>query len=661
MPITVSSDLLREYVRKQRKHKAYDKSVELYEDLRVHAEGDTPKDVIEERRPSESERIKEYREKIYVPITKPTISKVITSLSKIRRSQDWSVNYAADASPARIATDETLQKYCEEGFPYFKSITNWAFSVLLKNQLIDANAVEVVWPLNMKRVSENEYYRPFAYIYNSNQVLDYAMDDYGVFLDSNTTTYTSNGSTRTDGHMVYIVDRKSVSRWDQVDHDGTMSETFIWPHGLGFAPMRRLGGVFYKALGDTFIYESRIQSMVPRLKEAARIYSDLQAEIVQHVHSDKWIYVNTECRHCNGAGRVQNIGQDPCACNQCEGRGYVQTSPYSNLVLTPGNSMQQQNIPTPPAGYIQKTDVALMVDKIDLQVDKQLYGALSAVNMEFLHNTPLNQSGLAKEVDKDELNNFVHPVAEDIVATMDWTYMVTNEYRYSGVVENRKEREKMLPKIPVPDKFDLLSGLYLMDNIGKAKQNNVSPIILNQMQLEYAGKTFYNDPEVKAQLELIFKLDPFPNVSEDEKMSRLSNDGITQVDYVISSNIQGFIRRAIEEDKDFANLAAADQRKTIEGYAQEVIDKNTDKESILQGLTPGSAEAGPASLKYTVGGLTSMVEIAKAVASGVYDLDAAIALVSDRFGLTEEEARKQLGTPQMVQSVEQADKIAQLT
>ncbi|HPI55733.1 MAG TPA: hypothetical protein PLU10_13625, partial [Chitinophagaceae bacterium] len=66
-------------------------------------------------------------------------------------------------------------------------------------------------------------------------------------------------------------------------------------------------------------------------------------------------------------------------------------------------------------------------------------------------------------------------------------------------------------------------------------------------------------------------------------------------------------------------------------------------------------------LKDSVGGLTGMIEIAKAVASGLYDLDAAVALVSDRFGLSEQEARKQLGTPQKIESVAQIDKIAALT
>lgn len=42
-----------------------------------------------------------------------------------------------------------------------------------------------------------------------------------------------------------------------------------------------------------------------------------------------------------------------------------------------------------------------------------------------------------------------------------------------------------------------------------------------------------------------------------------------------------------------------------------------------------------------------MIEIAKAVASGMYDLEAAVKLVASRFKISEEEARAQLGTPQI--------------
>lgn len=665
MPITVTPEVIENYARKRAKNISFDEAVGLYEALRVHADGDMPKSIIEERRPSESERIKEYREKIYVPITEPVISKVITSLSKIRRSTDWSISYNNDSIPATVSgrEDETLQKYCEENYPYFKSVTNWAFSVLLKDLLIDANAIEAVWPINMFDVTASDYRKPFTYIFHSDQVLDYRMEDYAVLLSSDTYAYVdSDGGYYADGKIVFYVDGKYIQKWVQVARDGRMSINFVYEHGLGYAPIRRLGGVFFRGMGDIFIYKSRIQSMVPRLDEAARIYSDLQAEIVQHVHSDKWVFSQTECRHCKGSGTLTR-GQDKCSCDQCNGVGYIQTSPYSNLVLRPQNNLEAgAQIPTPPAGYIQKTDVALMVDRIGALVNEQIRAALSAVNMEFLAETPLSQSGTAKEVDKDELNNFVNSVAEDLVAAMDWSYMVINDYRYMDIVPNKVLRSKMLPAIAVPERFDLLSSSFLLAEITQVIKSGISPVILNQMQIDYANKKFYTNTAVRDELSTVFELDPFPNASEDDKMSRLGNGGITLEDYVISSNIQQFVRRAMQENKAFQAMDIKTKKALISKYAQEVITANSTKDSIGKSLMTGGADgATAADLKFTVGGLTGMVEIAKAVASGLYDLDAAIALISDRFGLTEEEARKQLGTPQAATTEAQIDKIAQLT
>lgn len=581
MPITATPDLIQKYALKQVKYKGFDKANELYEDIRVHADGEMPKCIIEERRPSESERIKEYREKIYVPITESTVSKVITSLSKIRRSQDWSIDYDPAKVPKIVSgrEDETLQSYCEEYYPYFKSITNWAFSVLLKAMLIDANAIEAIWPENRNPAS-TEFLRPFSYIFHSDQVLDYSMDDYAVLLSADTYIYKDRDHIDREGIVIYVIDRTYIQRWVQVDLDKSMRMEWAWQHELGFAPIRKLGGVFYKAYDNIFVYKSRIQGMVPRLKEAARIYSDLQAEIVQHVHSDKWLYSQTECRHCNGRGYPEE--HKDRACSTCHGVGYVSTSPYTNMVLRPPNNVEgQSQIPTPPAGYIQKSDVALMVDRIDNLVKDNISEALSAINMEFLAQAPLNQSGTAKEVDKDELNNFVHSVAEDIVCAMDWTYKVINEYRYRVIVPDQEIREDMLPSIPVPEKFDLLSAALLLDDIQKAKTSGINPVILNELQIEYAGKKFYNDHRVKDELETIFSLDPFPNITDDEKMTRLGNDGITLIDYIISSNIQQFVRRAMQEEKDFSGLTLSERKDIIVEYANEVVEANSGKVNIL--------------------------------------------------------------------------------
>ena len=144
---------------------------------------------------------------------------------------------------------------------------------------------------------------------------------------------------------------------------------------------------------------------------------------------------------------------------------------------------------------------------------------------------------------------------------------------------------------------------------------------------------------------------------------RLQNKGITETDYTISSNIHKYVRMALIENENFATLPYLEKMGIMNKYAEQTMQSN----SVTAGLLDGedgvimTSEGGGNALAQSVGGLTGMIEIVKAVASGVYDLDAAVSLVSQRFGITEEEARKQLGTPQIIQSEQQAEKVATLT
>lgn len=585
MPLKLTNDVITQYAKKQLRHIAYDKTVEMYEHLRVHANGETPTHLIFERRPSESEYIKDYREKIYEPITKGNVTKVISSLSKIRRSTDWAIAFP-DKKVSTIKKGEELEEYVTKSYPYnFYSLTNWIFGVALKNYLIDSNAVILVEPINGdKEVSD--YYKPFPFIFNSPQVVDFVADDYAVLISSANCSYNiydrngSIASTRTDGLIIHYVDRLRITTYYQTNTDFKFVINRDYIHNLGIFPAFKMPGVFFEACGHTFIYESRINGMLPHLNEAARIYSDLQAEIVQHVHSEKWLYMNTQCRTCNGLGQVL-MEETKCDCHDCKGSGRVPTSPYSNHVLTPP-VMGEEMIPAPPAGYIQKQDVALMCDKINGLVNEHLYKSLSAINMQFLDQTPLNQSGVAKEVDKDELNNFVHSVAEDLVYIMDRIVYITNEYRISGLITDPARRNELLPSIAVPERFDLLSSSYLVDEIAEAKNNNINQLIVSTLETEYAAKKFYNTPEIAQTIVLMYELDPMPALTEEQKMMRLQNEGVTQEDYIISSNIVPFIRRALREDDGFANLPYADQWDIMVSYAAEKQAQNSPAVNIRQ-------------------------------------------------------------------------------
>lgn len=585
--LKLTAEWIRNVIRNR--HANYNLTIELAKRITVHANGEIPEKLIYKRRPSEPEEIKEYRKQIYVPITKNPIGKVITSLQKIRRSQDWSIQYDKEKLPSVIAENESLEYYCENNYPGFTSVTNWVFSELLQRYLYDANSFVAVIAKELP-VNSSQYIQPVADVFGSEQVIDYVENEYVVLLSADKVKYTSEKGYRTyfDGNIYYILTTTHIIRYRQVNRSGDLDIDLIYEHGFDRLPAFKVGGVFNRRINNDTVYESRIASMVPSLDEASREYSDLQAEIVQHIHSEKYIYTNLECPHCKGLG----LGKEKEKCPHCGGVGHIKSvSPYGEYLIK-AQSIGEVSIPTPPIGYIQKsTEIAKLQDE---RVSAHIYKALASINMEFLSNTPLNQSGVAKEVDKDELNNFVNSIAEDLVRIMDRVYFFICEYRYSVVVSDPDVRKTLLPTIYVPEKFDLLSSSYLMTEIQQARTSNVNPVLLKDMEIEYARKKYNADQDVANELESIYDVDPLYGYSQDEKVVMLNNNGVTERDYVLSCNVIQFVRRAIDENKEFFSLDLMHKKEVIMKYVDEIVKANSAKESVqnelMKGLNNGQPE-----------------------------------------------------------------------
>lgn len=570
-------------------YKNKDICIALSDSLKKHAYGIIPTSLIVERRPNESKSIKEYRNKIYSPITKRPISKVISSLEKIRRSQDWSVQYKPNSTPASVAEAETLEKYCESNYPHFSSLTNWAFSVLLRKYLLDANGIVAIIPEEIPTMN-TDYCKPVAKFFDSEQIVDYVEGEYVVLKSYDTTTYTTHKGKRinTNGAIYHIITKNQYVRYEQISKD-SVEETAVYDHNIGALPAFRVGGIFYARQNNDDIFESRIAGMVPSLNEAVREYSDLQAEILQHIHSEKYMYANMDCPVCNGTGREYvkdeegNETGEQKVCHHCNGRGSViNVSPYGEFVISP-TKFGENAIPAPPIGYVQKsTDIAKFEDE---HVRQHIYDALAAVNMEFLAETPISQSGVAKAFDRDELNNFVNAVAEDIVHVLDRVYHFINEYRYSIVVPDANKRRDMLPSINVPTKYDILNTSALMAELKAAREANVNPMILRELEVDYAKKQFNTAPEIARVVEITFDLDPLFGMSEDNKMTMKAEGGITELDYIISCNIATFVRRAIRETQNFYSLEYDKQMDILKKYAEEVRKENEPANTpILNGV-----------------------------------------------------------------------------
>ena len=65
------------------------------------------------------------------------------------------------------------------------------------------------------------------------------------------------------------------------------------------------------------------------------------------------------------------------------------------------------------------------------------------------------------------------------------------------------------------------------------------------------------------------------NISEDDKGMRLTNNGVTQEDYILSCNINSFVERAIAENENFLTLDPKQQKEILDKYVLEVTQKTT--------------------------------------------------------------------------------------
>jgi hypothetical protein len=576
MKLEFTPDELKGYFNGDTRHIFYEEAVEIAKKLAVHVTGEYPCDLLDERRPHEPIEVKDYRKKIWVPITKPIMSKVITSLSKIRRSADWSINFEDEAQFSKVPDGEKLSDYINSKFPYFTSLTNWVFDVYLRKYATDSNCVVAVLPL--EEAEENEYLKPFPAIFTSDLVLDFVQEDYAVLQNPAGALYRS-GKSMVEGESYFIATTETWERWDQINGRREFQKKYEYNHGLGILPVFKAGGIMINSKNTNYLYESRLSAMLPHLDEAAREYSDLQASIVLHLYPERWEYAASDCVSFNGTGKCRPQGTSEITqCSECNGYGKKLTSPYGKILIF-ANEAGQNPPPSPPAGFVEKDVEIISVQ--DKRIEAHKYAALAAINMEFLAKTPLSESGIAKEVDRDELNNFVNSIAEDVIRMMDSIIWVSALFRYRAQ-HGEEEIKKMLPMIPVPEKFDMLSSRHLEEEMKSAKDNKLNPLLLNAIEIDYAGKKFSTDPNVKEELLLILQLDPLPNVSEDDKMLRLSQGGITKETYIISSNIHEFVQRAIQEDPTFPDKDIKEQKAKIKSYASAQAQAETAKAKVLQ-------------------------------------------------------------------------------
>lgn len=570
-------------------HEFYKDSVDMYNDLLVHSDGVYPKKLLDVARPNEEDVYKLYRKNVYEPITKTYWGKILNTLAKIRRAEDFAVQIPEDTQSQSI-----YKEYITKNYPSFDSVENWFFTFGIKTKCNDPNGVYAIIPLEKNNPADDtEMFRPIVCVFNSPQVYMYK-DSYCILLDINQSTYQVDG-VKKQGKIIHAIDIEVYQRWEQTGEDQNGDPIFSLVreiiHNFGYMPAIKVGGKINEFENTDILYDSFLSDCIPFWNDATRRYSDHQVNMVLHLHPDAWEIADTECPTCKGSGKIKDMDGGKTytqTCGRCNGGGNISVkTPFGRKIVRPAASTGLNNsvaIPNPPMGYAARdiNSISFLKD----EYKDNIRDGLAAINLENLMDERLTrQSGIAKIMDKQEQEAFLYDFFRDCVHNnLNPIYYFIAKWMFNSVLSEQEIME-MLPIINLPQNFNIINSDAMAQSVALAIDKKFSPLLISRLELEYAKKEMGEDSPQVLFFENMLQLDPLPNKTEDEKLAGYSAKAITQEAYIISDNLYAFIVRASQEDNTFLSKTYGEKNEVLKGYAAEIIATNKT-EIIPQFATP---------------------------------------------------------------------------
>jgi len=560
------------------RHIFYEVTSTHEEDMGVHVEGTVPEKLLDKVRPNEHPDSKKYRKDIWESVTVGGSQKIINTVNKIFNKRFFKIEFPE--MPKTIKEEENLATYTREEFPGYLDIMNFIKETFTKKDFADPNSLLFVGPKSFE-VEETERFEPISIIYKASQVVDFQEEVYyTLLLDPKTIKIITWQTIR----IYKLIVKKQEERWELF---------FEHPHKMGKTPAFRLGGII-KGNKIPYWFWSFIGGVLPHWNRVVTLTSDLDANYISHLFMERWEW-DVECDECDGDGFVSRTinlpggetDTDKVQCQKCNGTGSQGKSAYGVTKVRSEAINPDKPIPTPPIEYIIKpTEI---VGIIENRIEKEEERGFSSVNMEILNNVPAPESGIAKAIDRQDLDAFLMRYSMHIFKViLPKLFEYITWWRYGETLNwNEKEILKVQPLIePMKDAdFSVLSLQYLTEEFkaasggsGTQGGSKVSSNYLRELEVEIVNARFSgNEFERKKNL-VIVRLQPFPGRNDDNRLTLQSLPGVKEWQIHKSIFIDELVQRAIEENEDFLEMELKEQREIVDKLAQEDFPETTTVE-----------------------------------------------------------------------------------
>jgi hypothetical protein len=671
MPYTLEQgqEVLKDTIKNKITHVDYDRVVKIADEYTKYVSGEDIGSLLKQFNPRESIEQFTQRKELTQAITSDMANRILTPMFKIGRSHadvtiSWDNSEKADEKKNELVA-------VASDFYGDESVEHYLTNRMVELDGTDPNSFIVVeFDGEVNPIDKTTKVEPYPFEVNSKEAINYKYVNnelqFLIVFNGRHTLYLENEAITAEQILVeeisgYILE-SNQELFTVKDNNGKIIEAYILTttqHKAGRIPARRVGTKKdLTTRGRTCV--PIIHPAHPYFKKSIKTVSEFDLTNCLHVFQQKIQYDEvcpgdiTKHSTCN-TGKTADGGM----CSVCKGTGWKTHTSSADIIRV--------KLPRDPKDIVSLENyIAYKGPKMDLLEFQKKLGLyeLTELAVKAVYNSDLYNSNQTvatateKTIDLDSVYDTLKPFADSWSAMWKHIMHVIASYRDldKGITIQHK----------FPKDFKMKSVTMLLEDLNKANNSGAPSYIKNEINKDLAQKLYIDKPNELLKIDVKNKFFPFNGKTENEINNIITNDLTSKFNKILYANFDNIFDELDSENSvgevNFYMIEKSKQLDLIKAKVQVIIDELDSSMANDRAIAfnPSNIEGGGNGLSQSVGGLTGMIEIAKAVASGLYDLDAAIALVSDRFGITEDEARKQLGTPSI--SGEQAiNKVATLT
>jgi hypothetical protein len=553
----------------------------------------------------------------YEPITKGSFWRGVDNLKRVFNKT--SIN--------TVGNSNTLLELDASAF-FSKAIDS-----LIKGSSYDPNSA-LFWRLN----SDKSYSLDSV---DSSDIINFT-DDYIVFIDKSKSTYeestddtkvntnilTKNANRKTNSYRLITGTKRLYSKLEYVYISKNQYIEFRIEDSKLIADITNIEiakpYVFVGVDKDTS-YNSALHPFFPQANQA--LIQHRMFRIVEGIFGYPRIgELEMECDTCNGLKELPcNTCSDPnetITCTSCQGTGRKsQQSAFNVYTRRINPNRPEETIALPPVEFY-----GVGVDKLQYNAEnwqKSIKLAEDAIYVLNKQESGNQQSAKSKEYDLQGMYSWLSRIGTQWYSKIqDLLDTYCSLKGYERIIIEEPMSYQILGEI---EAFELLNGIIISE----------APIFLKTTHLEdFITKYVSKSNPVNRIINILKQVDIFAFYSNKE-LKEMSNAGvIDDTLWRIHTLAYPTLMQMYSMDKEFMNKSD-----------DEIIRLLNNKINPVQSLSLDIVEGQMTELAKSVGGTQALMSIIQNVASGIYDREAAIELISSLFGITKDKASLWLGTP----------------